>query len=102
MISRGHEVALVDVREPFEFEIARIPNSQLIPLGSIPERLTEIPRTETTVLMCKTGVRSARAIELLQRERLEKLINLEGDHDPWRQYDDTTNRTLKEPPAKNQ
>src|SRR5438270_10178009 len=77
MISRGHEVALVDVRAPFASEIARIPNAQLIPLRSIPERLTEIPRTETTVLMCKTGVRSARAIEFLRREGFENLLNLE-------------------------
>src|SRR5438093_10848905 len=92
MISRGHEVALVDVREPFEFEIARIPNSQLIPLGSIPERLTEIPRTETTVLMCKTGVRSARAIEFLRREGFENLLNLEGGLDAWREEVDPTFR----------
>src|SRR5438067_8663330 len=92
MISRGHEVALVDVREPFEFEIARIPNSHLIPLGSIPERLTEIPRTETTVLMCKTGVRSARAIEFLRREGFENLLNLEGGLDAWREEVDPTLR----------
>src|SRR5438105_14778366 len=65
MISRGQEIALLDVREPFEFEIARIPNSRLIPLGTIPDRLTEIPRTEKTVVMCKTGVRSERAIAFL-------------------------------------
>ncbi len=92
MISRGHEVALVDVREPFEFEIARIPNSQLIPLGTIPERLTEIPRTETTVVMCKTGVRSARAIEFLRREGFENLLNLEGGLDAWREEVDPTLR----------
>jgi adenylyltransferase/sulfurtransferase len=80
------------VREPFEFEIARIPNSQLIPLGSIPERLTEIPRTETTVLMCKTGVRSARAIEFLRREGFENLLNLEGGLDAWREEVDPTLR----------
>ena len=92
MISRGHEVALVDVREPFEFEIARIPNSQLIPLGSIPERLTEIPRTETTIVMCKTGVRSARAIEFLRGEGFENLLNLEGGLDAWREEVDPTIR----------
>jgi sulfur-carrier protein adenylyltransferase/sulfurtransferase len=92
MISRGHKVALVDVREPFEFEIARIPNSQLIPLGSIPERLTEIPRTETTVVMCKTGVRSARAIEFLRGEGFENLLNLEGGLDAWREAVDPTLR----------
>src|SRR5256885_17139931 len=92
MISRGQEIALVDVREPFEFEIARIPNSRLIPLGTIPDRLTEIPRTETTVVMCKSGVRSARAIEFLRGEGFENLLNLEGGLDAWREEVDPTMR----------
>jgi sulfur-carrier protein adenylyltransferase/sulfurtransferase len=92
MISGGKKVALVDVREPFEFEIARIPNSQLIPLGTIPERLAEIPRTETTVVMCKSGVRSARVIEFLRRQGFENLLNLEGGLDAWREDVDPTMR----------
>src|SRR5437763_10014429 len=92
MITRGQEVALVDVREPFEFEIARIPNSQLIPLGTIPERLTEIPRTKATVVMCKTGVRSSRAIQFLRGEGFENLLNLDGGLDAWREEVDPTLR----------
>jgi molybdopterin/thiamine biosynthesis adenylyltransferase/rhodanese-related sulfurtransferase len=92
MISQGEKVALVDVREPFEFEIARIPNSQLIPLGTVPERLAEIPRTATTVVMCKTGMRSARAIEFLRGEGFENLLNLEGGLDAWREAVDPTLR----------
>jgi adenylyltransferase/sulfurtransferase len=85
MISGGNKIALVDVREPFEFEIARIPNSQLIPLGTISERLSEIPRTETTVVMCKTGIRSARVIKFLREQGFENLLNLEGGLDAWRE-----------------
>ena len=92
MISRGQEVALLDVRDPFEFEIARIPNSRLIPLGTIPDRLTEIPRTETTIVMCQSGVRSARAIEFLRGEGFENLLNLEGGLDAWREEVDPTMR----------
>jgi len=90
MISGGKKVALVDVREPFEFEIARIPNSQLIPLGTIAERLAEIPRTKTTVVMCKSGVRSARVIEFLRGQGFENLLNLEGGLDAWREEVDPT------------
>ena len=90
MISGGGKVALVDVREPFEFEIARIPDSQLIPLGTIPERLADIPRTETTVVMCKSGVRSARVIEFLRAQGFENLLNLEGGLDAWREEVDPT------------
>ncbi len=92
MISGGEKVALVDVREPFEFEIARIPNSQLIPLGTIHDRLVEIPRTETTVVMCKSGVRSARAIEFLRGQGFENLLNLEGGLDAWREQVDPAMR----------
>jgi sulfur-carrier protein adenylyltransferase/sulfurtransferase len=90
MLSDGNKVALVDVREPFEFEIARITSAQLIPLGTIPERLTEIPRTETTVVMCKSGVRSTRAIEFLREHGFENLLNLEGGLDAWRVEVDPT------------
>jgi len=92
MISGGKKVALVDVREPFEFEIARIPNSQLIPLGTIPQRLGEVPRTETTVVMCKSGVRSTRVIEFLREQGFENLLNLEGGLDAWREEVDPTMR----------
>ena len=84
MLSRGETVALVDVREPFEFEIARMANSQLIPLGTIPDRLTDIAQGEKTVLMCKSGVRSARAIEFLRGKGFDNLLNLEGGLDAWR------------------
>jgi sulfur-carrier protein adenylyltransferase/sulfurtransferase len=92
MISGGKKIALVDVREPFEFEIARIPNSLLIPLGTIPERLVEIPRTETTVVMCKSGGRSTRAIEFLRGQGFENLLNLDGGLDAWRKEVDPTMR----------
>ena len=84
MLSRGETVALVDVREPFEFEIARMANSQLIPLGTIPDRLTDIAQGEKTVIMCKSGVRSARAIEFLRGKGFDNLLNLEGGLDAWR------------------
>jgi sulfur-carrier protein adenylyltransferase/sulfurtransferase len=90
MISSGEKIALLDVREPFEFEIARISNSQLIPMGTIPDRLTEISRGERTVVMCKSGVRSARVIEFLRGQGFENLLNLEGGLDAWREEVDPT------------
>lgn len=92
MISAGKKIALVDVREPFEFEIARIPDAQLIPLGTIPDRLGEIPRTETTVVMCKSGLRSARVIAFLRQQGFDNLLNLEGGLDAWRAEVDPTMR----------
>lgn len=92
MISAREEFTLLDVREPFEFEIAHIACSKLIPLGEIPARLAEIPRTGRTVLYCKSGVRSAHALEFLQAKGFDNLLNLEGGIDTWREKIDPTLR----------
>jgi sulfur-carrier protein adenylyltransferase/sulfurtransferase len=92
MISRGEPVTLIDVREPFEFEIARIAHAKLIPLGSIPERVNEISREGQTVIFCKSGVRSASAIEFLRSKGFDNLLNLEGGIDSWREQIDPTLR----------
>ncbi len=84
MLETKSSVALIDVREPFEFEIARIANSQLIPLGQIASEFDEIPRDRTAVFICKSGVRSAHAIEFLREQGFDKLLNLEGGIDAWR------------------
>jgi molybdopterin/thiamine biosynthesis adenylyltransferase/rhodanese-related sulfurtransferase/molybdopterin converting factor small subunit len=58
---------LVDVREPNEFQICRIPGSTLIPLGQLPQRLSELPNDGREILVhCKSGSRSAKAVRLLQ------------------------------------
>ena len=92
MLSRGEPISLVDVREPFEFEIARIGNSRLIPLATIPERVEEISRTSPTVLYCKSGMRSANAIEFLRSKGFDNLLNLDGGIDAWREQVDPTLR----------
>src|SRR5262249_37277228 len=57
---------LLDVREPNEYQICRIPGSTLIPLGQLPQRLSELPRDGREILVhCKSGVRSAKAVKLL-------------------------------------
>lgn len=75
---------LIDVREPFEYEIARIPNSKLIPLGEVVNRICEIEKGKTTVVQCKGGVRSAKAISYLKDAGFEgRLINLKGGIGAW-------------------
>lgn len=88
----GEAISLIDVREPFESEIARINNSKLIPLGDVPERLAQIPRSGRTVLYCKSGLRSAHAIEFLRSQGYENLLNLDGGIDAWREQVDPTMR----------
>ena len=84
MIRRGDDVQIIDVREPHEFDIARIPNTKLIPLKQVVARAAEIDPSRTTVVHCKGGVRSAQAISALQAAGFTgKLINLQGGILAW-------------------
>jgi adenylyltransferase/sulfurtransferase len=78
------ELQLIDVREPFEYEIAQIPGARLIPLGQVVMRKNEIDPSRTAVMQCKGGVRSAKAIEQLRAAGFTgRLINLKGGIRAW-------------------
>ncbi|HSS20882.1 MAG TPA: molybdopterin-synthase adenylyltransferase MoeB [Pyrinomonadaceae bacterium] len=80
----GQNVQVIDVREPFEYEIARIPETKLIPLNQVVARMNEIDPSRDTVVHCKAGVRSAKAIASLKRAGFPgKLINLKGGITAW-------------------
>jgi adenylyltransferase/sulfurtransferase len=79
----GEPVELVDVREPFEYEIARIDGAKLVPLGEITERLDELKREKPIVVHCHSGMRSAQAVQLLQERGFANVYNLEGGIDAW-------------------
>ncbi|OLC26593.1 MAG: molybdenum cofactor biosynthesis protein MoeB [Verrucomicrobia bacterium 13_1_40CM_4_54_4] len=72
---------LIDVREGFEYEIARIDGARLIPLGEIAERADELPRDRPIVVHCHSGRRSAEAVRLLQQRGFGNIYNLEGGID---------------------
>jgi len=77
---------ILDVREPHEFDICRIPGSTLIPLGELPKRLAELPSpTEagTLVVHCKMGGRSAKAVTLLREHGVMNAVNLRGGILAW-------------------
>jgi sulfur-carrier protein adenylyltransferase/sulfurtransferase len=74
---------LLDVREPFEFEIAHIDGATLIPLGEIAERSNELKREQPIVVHCHSGRRSAQAVLLLQQRGFTNVYNLEGGIDAW-------------------
>src|SRR5437763_2499333 len=69
---------LIDVREPFEFEIARIDGAKLIPLAEILERAEELDREQTLIVHCHSGRRSAQAVRLLKQRGFAKVCSLEG------------------------
>jgi adenylyltransferase/sulfurtransferase len=76
-------VLLIDVREPFEAEIARIPGAWLIPQGELPRRLPELDRQADIVVHCKSGVRSAWATKLLLDSGFTRVRNLKGGILAW-------------------
>lgn len=83
-LDRGDDIQLIDVREPDEYEKARIDGAKLIPLGEVVNRREEIDEERETVVHCKGGVRSARAIEALTRAGHKgRLVNLKGGITAW-------------------
>jgi adenylyltransferase/sulfurtransferase len=83
MMKRNEEFFLLDVREPFEWEIAHLPGATLIPLGQLPDRLSEIPRNQKVVVHCKSGGRSARAVGMLRDAGYEDARNVAGGINAW-------------------
>jgi len=83
-LSAGEPPLLLDVREPFEAEIATLPDAVLIPLGELPDRLDELPGRDTPVVVyCHRGVRSARALGILQDAGFSDVRHLSGGIDRW-------------------
>ena len=82
MLAGENPPLLVDVREPVEANIARIAGSLLIPMGSLPQRLQEIPTDRAVALYCHSGMRSAYAAEWLARQGYNAL-SLAGGIDRW-------------------
>ena len=82
-IDQGDALEVIDVREPHEFAIAKIPGTRLIPLGTLNEHLHELDTAKTYVVHCKSGARSAKAIGQLRRVGFKRLLNLKGGILAW-------------------
>lgn len=74
---------LLDVREPWEFQICHIGGSQLMPMSSVPARLAELERDRETVVICHHGGRSAQVCMFLEHQGFDKVINLAGGVAGW-------------------
>jgi adenylyltransferase/sulfurtransferase len=82
-LDAGDDVLVLDVREPNEYQINRIPGSVLIPLGELPRRYAELPKDRDIVAHCKMGGRSAKATEFLQSVGFKRVKNLRGGILEW-------------------
>jgi adenylyltransferase/sulfurtransferase len=75
--------AILDVREPHEFEIAHLPGTTLIPLRELPARLAELDAHSNLVVLCHHGVRSLQAVEVLRAAGFDRARSLAGGIDAW-------------------
>ena len=79
---RGEDIFILDVREPHEYQICNL-NGKLIPLGELPRRVNELDSSREMVVHCRSGKRSADAIQFLQTAGFKKLLNLKGGVLAW-------------------
>jgi adenylyltransferase/sulfurtransferase len=79
------DFVLIDVREPNEFDIARIPGSTLVPLSQLPNRYKELEKYKgkEIAIHCKSGVRSRKAINFLKQQGFDRLVNVAGGISEW-------------------
>jgi len=90
MMDEKKPFVLVDVREPHEVQICRIPGSTLIPLGDVPKRMNELNSADEIVVHCRSGQRSAQAVGLLMKAGFRKIHNLKGGVLAWADQVDFT------------
>ena len=84
MQDAGEEIVVLDVREPWEFEAARIGGSKHIPMGDIPARFNqELDPNDHIVVVCHHGVRSMNVTAWLRQQGFEKVQSLRGGIDRW-------------------
>jgi sulfur-carrier protein adenylyltransferase/sulfurtransferase len=86
---KTNHLKLLDVREPHELEISKIPSALNIPLGQLAGRLSELDSADDMVVLCKSGSRSMRALELLSSAGFKKVKNLKGGINAWAREVDT-------------
>ncbi len=89
-MDRGEALTIIDVREPHEYAIARIPGTRLIPLGQVAERAVELDPNAEIILHCRSGKRSADALNQLKARGFKRLKNLKGGILAWSEEIDPT------------
>ena len=89
-LDRGDDFQLIDVREPHEYQIARIPGAKLIPLGDLPKRLSELDPNAEIVAHCKSGGRSQKAVDLMKQNGFKNVRNMTGGITLWSDKVDPT------------
>jgi rhodanese-related sulfurtransferase len=82
-IARGDKLLLVDVREPWEYELCRIPGAKLMPLGTLPANVTALLDADDVICYCHHGMRSLDAAAWLRQQGVEGAKSLTGGIERW-------------------
>lgn len=82
-IDKGEKLILLDVREQWEFDLAKINGSTLIPLGTLPQSMGKLNRDSEIIAICHHGMRSADATNFLLQQGFSNVKNLVGGIDAW-------------------
>lgn len=89
-LDKGDKLFILDVREPWEYSMAKIEGSVLIPLGTLPQSLDKLDRNTEIVAHCHHGMRSADAVGFLLQQGFANVKNLVGGIDAWSIQVDST------------
>lgn len=82
-LDKGDNLFILDVRNPPEYEICKLPGSTLIPLPELPQRFGELDKSREIIVHCKSGMRSAKAVQFLRQQGFQNLKNLAGGILAW-------------------
>jgi len=88
----GAKVTLVDVREPWEWNLCHLEGARHIPMGEIPARCLELDPEDDVVVYCHVGQRSAMVVQYLRKQGFQKAVNLRGGIEAWASQVDPTLR----------
>jgi len=83
LLENSQAYLLLDVREPFEYQIASLDNSVLIPMNQIPDRLDELEKQQAIMVICHHGMRSENVAYYLDQQGFTQVFNLTGGIDAW-------------------
>ena len=89
-LDKGDKLVLVDVREEWEYSLAKLDGSILIPLGTLPQSLARLNRDAEIIAICHHGMRSADATNFLLQQGFANVKNLVGGIDAWSTHVDGT------------
>lgn len=84
------ELLLIDVREPWEYQLVHIEQSLNLPLGQLPQLIADLEPSQPIALLCHHGMRSAQALAWLSQQGFEQLYNVQGGIDAWAREVDTS------------